>query len=174
MAIVKSTTEGYNYKYASLSNIDEQGFPIPKMKTGTENGKDYIYYWDPELKEWIRGAEIIIPDSKGMNKAQLYASAVTYARRVTTQMADSLSCSDDKDIEDLKEDGTNKKTGYSPEEDDGTPATPKQIEVLKKLNVSQISNIINHFGLESIDEISKAQASETIAKIMKREVSNDK
>ena len=35
-------------------------YTLPKMKTGTESEREYVYYYDSELKEWIRGAEIII------------------------------------------------------------------------------------------------------------------
>lgn len=172
MAIVKNNSKGYGYNYASLSDIANQGYEIPKMKTESEYEREYVYYYDTDLKEWIRGAEIVIPESKGMNKAQLYGSALTYARRYTTLMALCLCCGDDDVIENLKEDGSMKDKEYAPEDDDGTPATDRQLEVLKKLKPEQIDNIVNHFGLESIDEISKSQASETIARMMKREVNN--
>ena len=106
--VVSNASQGYGYNYASLSDIAMQGFEIPKMKTGTESEREYVYYYDKDVKEWIRGAEIVLPDSKGMNKAQLYGSALTYARRYTTLMALSLACEDDKKIEALKEDGTKK------------------------------------------------------------------
>ena len=64
--IVATESKAYGYNYASLSDIAKQGFTIPKMKTATDtNGKDYVYYYDTELKEWIRGSEIIIPEMKG-------------------------------------------------------------------------------------------------------------
>ena len=97
--VVASVTQGYGYNYASLSDIANQGFKIPMMKTGTENGKEYIYWLDETTNEWIRGAEIVIPASKGMNEAQLYGSALTYARRYTVLMADCLATDDDKKIE---------------------------------------------------------------------------
>ena len=106
--VVSNSSQGYGYNYAALSDIAMQGFEIPKMKTGTEGEREYVFYYDPEIKEWIRGAEIVLPDSKGMNKAQIYGSALTYARRYTTLMALSLACEDDKKIEALKADGTKK------------------------------------------------------------------
>ena len=60
------------------------------------------------------------------------------------------------------------KKEYDPELDDGEPATPRQLEVLKKLPPNVQANIINHFGLDSLDEISKAQAIETISKMRKK------
>ena len=61
--IVANTSKAYGYNYASLGDIALQGFKIPKMKTGTENLKEYVYYYDEEIKEWIRGAEIVVPEN---------------------------------------------------------------------------------------------------------------
>lgn len=97
--IVVNGSKAYGYNYASLSDIAKQGFAIPKMKTGTENNKDYVYYFDAELKEWIRGAEIVVPEMKGSNSAQKYGASITYARRVTCQLALSLASADDQELE---------------------------------------------------------------------------
>ena len=97
--IVANTSKAYGYNYASLSDIANQGFTIPKMKTGTDGEKEYVYYYDADLKEWVRGAEIVVPEMKGSNSAQRYGSAITYARRYTTLLALSLACDDDKKIE---------------------------------------------------------------------------
>lgn len=104
--IVANTSKAYGYNYASLGDIALQGFKIPKMKTGTENEKEYVFYYDEDIKEWIRGAEIVVPENivsrdgkNKMNSAQLYGSALTYARRYTTLMALSLVCDEDKKLE---------------------------------------------------------------------------
>lgn len=104
--VVVNSSQAYGYNYASLGDIAKQGFEIPKMKTGTEGEREYIFFYDKDLKEWIRGAEIILfespKNSSGkdkMNKAQLYGSALTYARRYTALMANSLACDDDKNAE---------------------------------------------------------------------------
>lgn len=104
--IVANTSKAYGYNYASLGDIALQGFKIPKMKTGTEEAREYVYYFDTDLKEWIRGAEIVVPENiiskdgkNKMNSAQLYGSALTYARRYTTLMALSLVCDEDKKLE---------------------------------------------------------------------------
>lgn len=106
--IVKNDSKGYGYDYASLSDIAKQGHEIPMMITGTDpvSLKDYVYYKDGET--WLRGAEIVIPESKGMNSAQLYGSALTYARRYTVLMALGLACDDDKVVENIAADGTKK------------------------------------------------------------------
>jgi hypothetical protein len=97
--VVVNSSQGYGYSYASLGDIAKQGFTLPKMKTGTEGEREYIFYYDTELKEWVRGAEIVVPESKGMNKAQLYGSALTYARRYTALLSLQLACDDDKELE---------------------------------------------------------------------------
>ena len=108
--IVANTSKAYGYNYAALSDIAKQGFTIPKMKTGTEGEREYVYYFDTEINEWIRGAEIVIPENiiskdgkNKMNKAQLYGSALTYARRYTCLLALQLACDDDKKIEAQKD-----------------------------------------------------------------------
>lgn len=97
--IVVTNSKAYGYNYASLSDIAKQGFEIPKMKTGTEEGKEYVYYFDKELNEWIRGAEIVVPEMRGSNSAQKYGASITYARRVTCQLALSLASADDQELE---------------------------------------------------------------------------
>lgn len=97
--IVVNSSKAYGYNYASLGDIAEQGFKIPKMKTGTENDKEYVFYYDAELKEWVRGAEIIIPEMKGSNSAQRYGAAITYARRVTSVMCLGLATAEDRELE---------------------------------------------------------------------------
>lgn len=97
--VVANKSKAYGYNYASLGDIANQGFTIPKMKTGTEEGKEYVYCYDAELKEWIRGAEIVIPNMKSMNEAQRYGSALTYARRYSVLMFLGLVCDDDKKLE---------------------------------------------------------------------------
>lgn len=140
--LVSNASQGYGYSYAALSDIAMQGYEIPKMKTGTEGEKEYVYYFDKEIKEWIRGAEIVLPDSKGMNKAQLYGSALTYARRYTTLMALSLACEDDKKIEALKADGT-KKT-----ESDVVIINKHEWELLNKsFNKEEIKAMFKELGI---------------------------
>lgn len=114
--IVANKSKAYGYNYASLGDIASQGFPIPKMKTGSEDGKEYVYYFDAELKEWTRGAEIVVPQMKSMNTAQMYGSALTYARRYTTLMALSLVCDEDKKLETqppMEEKSSNQKSGQA-------------------------------------------------------------
>lgn len=158
--IIKNNSEGYGYSYASLSDIAEQGVEIPKMKTVTEDGQDYIAYYDADLNDWIRGAKVVVPESKGMNDAQRYASAVTYARRVTVQLAKGLACRDDKDIEDIDENGEQKHQPL---------VTPKQVEYIGKLyDAKMLDRICSYYKVESIAELTIKQANEVIEKAKKR------
>lgn len=98
--IVKNGQEGFNFKYASLSDIAQQGFKIPKMKTGLDTfGAEYVFYYDEQLKEWIQGAKVCGLQSKQMNVAQAYGAALTYARRYTTLLALGLATDDDTKID---------------------------------------------------------------------------
>ncbi len=61
---------------------------------------------ETESVEWIRGARVVIPkqaegakDNKTMNDAQLYGSAITYARRYTAMLFFGIACDDDDKLE---------------------------------------------------------------------------
>lgn len=96
--IIKAASKGYNYNYASLADIAKAGKQIPKMRIKPTDNGDYIEYLDGD-GEWQIGAKIVIPEMAKSNEAQKYGAAVTYARRVTAQLALSLVCSDDDKIE---------------------------------------------------------------------------
>ena len=96
--IVKTASQGYNYNYASLGDIAKAGFEIPKMRIKPTPDGDYIEYLDSN-DEWQIGAKIVIPEMSKSNEAQKYGAAVTYARRVTAQLALQLVCSDDDKVE---------------------------------------------------------------------------
>ena len=106
--IVKNTSKAgsgnYGYNYASLADIAEQGFEIPKMRIKpifSPNGEfiaDYIEFFDGT--EWQLGSRVIEAELKGMNPMQSRGSAETYARRYTTLMALGLAGQDDKKVED--------------------------------------------------------------------------
>ena len=56
--------------------------------------------------EWVRGARVVLPklpegakDNKTMNDAQLYGSAITYARRYTALMLFGIATEDDSKVE---------------------------------------------------------------------------
>lgn len=97
--LVATASKAYGYSYTSLADIANAGYELPKMKTVTEDGADYVYWFDKDLKEWLRGAQVVVPEMKGMNKAQLYGSALTYARRYTAFLALQIASADDKYFE---------------------------------------------------------------------------
>lgn len=155
--IVKNNSEGYGYNYSSLADIVKQGYTLPKMKTGTEENIEYIYYYDAEVKEWIRGARVVVPDTK-MNKAQLYGSALTYARRYTALMALQLACTDDETIEDTDVNGELKSGKKGPK-----TASQKQVDYLLKLYTpADIKAIMDHYGLVKIEDLPADIASKYI------------
>ena len=169
--IVKNGTEGYGYNYASLSDIAKQNYKIPKMKVINSDGADYVYYYDEELKEWQQGARIVQPSQKGMNEAQLYGSALTYARRYTTLMALGLACDDDKKIEqmgdELKKAQQNtslKKTlsetaqknpqGFPQTETNTLTINEVQFELLKqRFTTEQLKNLQKMYNIKSFSQM---------------------
>lgn len=158
MALVQNNTKGYGYKYATMADIEKQGFKIPKMKTGTdpESKKEYIYFLDADTKHWERGAEIVVPEMKGMNKAQQYASAVTFARRLTVQMADCLACTDDMEIENTTESGDSKKRESVFDEPD-TEKEKLVEDFFRRLSSNQIDFIYKKHGVNDAAELTVAQ-----------------
>lgn len=146
--IVSNTSKAYGYNYASLADIINQGFTVPKMKTGTDlNGKEYVFYFDTELNEWIRGAEIIIPENivnkdgkNKMNSAQLYGSAITYARRYTAHLALQLACDDDKKLE--AQEPERKPSNKSGMWDEPTPAQQKENQKSLKILADQFRKVV--------------------------------
>lgn len=148
--IVANKSKAYGYNYASLGDIAQQGFQIPKMKTGTEDGKEYVFYYDSELKEWIRGALVVVPEMKGMNTAQQYGSALTYARRYTTLMALSLACDDDKKLEATAPKGQNLWDGL---EDKGLKDLADEFRQL--YDKEEQERILKGLNLNKAEEIGK-------------------
>lgn len=153
--IVKtSSTAGsgsYKFSYASLSDMVKSGIEIPKMRIAVLDGKQFIEYFDGE--HWQLGAQIITDfESRGMNKAQAYGSALTYARRYTVQMAQCVAVDDDKNVEVA---GAASRTQQSASDYMQKPATSKQIELLKDLLK------------DSYDEVTKKNQPLTISKASK-------
>lgn len=125
--VVKADTEAYGYNYTSLSDIAKGGVRIPKMKIEIIEGHEYILYWDG--KEWQQGARIVVPEMKGMNAAQAYGSALTYARRYTTMLAESVVSDDDQNLEKKNPNEDGKKGG----EKEDRPASEKALGYLQNL-----------------------------------------
>lgn len=124
--VVKADSKAYGYNYASLADIAKQGFEIPKMRSVVIEGLEYIEYLD-DIGEWQQGARIVIPEMKGMNAAQAYGSALTYARRYTAQMALALASDDDAKME-----RTDKEANGSAKGKD-LPPSSKQLGLLRRM-----------------------------------------
>lgn len=153
--IVKtSSTAGsgsYKFSYASLSDMVKSGVEVPKMRIAVLDGNQYVEYFDGE--EWQLGAQVITDfESRGMNKAQAYGSALTYARRYTVQMAQCVAVDDDKNVEVA---GAVSRAQKPADNYMQKPATSKQIELLKDLLK------------DSYDEVTKKNQPLTIGKASK-------
>lgn len=106
--VIKKNSKGYGYEYASLADLVEQGCEMPHTRIELEDGKQFLWFYDSELKEWLRGAEIVIPEMAKANAAQRYGAALTYAFRYVTQMFNRVATGDDSLIEDVDANGERK------------------------------------------------------------------
>lgn len=104
--IVKNASQGYGYSYSNLADLAKAGVEIPVMKTQRVDGDEYVFALIDG--EWIQGAKVIEMEMKGMNAAQAYGSALTYARRYTVQLVKGIACDDDDKVE---ADGAAKRVG---------------------------------------------------------------
>lgn len=106
--VIKKNSKGYGYEYASLADLVEQGCNVPHTKIELEEGKQFLWFYDEEMKTWLRGAEIVIPEMAKANKAQQYGAALTYAFRYVTQMFNRVATGDDALVEDIDDNGERK------------------------------------------------------------------
>lgn len=127
--ILGNKSEGYKYNYTSLADIVMAGYDLPPMRIATltdANGVPVVIDGNPVeyieaernfgfakengetivKNEWVRGARVVLPklpegakDNKTMNDAQLYGSAITYARRYTALMIFGIATEDDSKVE---------------------------------------------------------------------------
>lgn len=95
--IVKNASQGYGYSYSNLADLARANIEIPVMKTQRVDGDEYVFALIDG--EWIQGAKVIEMEMKGMNAAQAYGSALTYARRYTVQLVKAVACDDDDKVE---------------------------------------------------------------------------
>ena len=95
--IVKNASKGYNYKYSNLADLARAGVEIPPMRTERVDGYEYVFA--KVGNEWIQGARVVELTTNGMNPAQAYGAALTYARRYTVQLVKAIACDDDDALE---------------------------------------------------------------------------
>lgn len=96
--IVQNKSKAYGYNYSSLSDLAKADIEIPVMRTTVNEFGEFVEWLD-DKGNWQQGARVIQMEMKGMNAAQAYGSALTYARRYTVQMAKQIVCDDDKALE---------------------------------------------------------------------------
>lgn len=132
----KAGSGSYGFSYASLSDLAKQGVKIPRMRVAVIDGMQFVEYFDG--KDWQIGAQVITDfESKGMNKAQAYGSALTYARRYTVQLAECVAVDDDKNIENA----SIKSRAERPSTVE-RGATEKQTELLRQLLGDKFDEVI--------------------------------
>lgn len=95
--IVKNASKGDNYKYSNLADLARAGVEIPPMRTERVDGYEYVFA--KVGNEWIQGARVVELTTNGMNPAQAYGAALTYARRYTVQLVQAIACDDDDALE---------------------------------------------------------------------------
>lgn len=95
--IIKNASKGYNYKYSNLADLARAGVEIPPMRTERVDGYEYVFA--KVGNEWIQGARVVELTTNGMNPAQAYGAALTYARRYTVQLVQAIACDDDDALE---------------------------------------------------------------------------
>lgn len=95
--IVKNASKGYNYKYSNLADLARAGVEVPPMRTERVDGYEYVFA--KVGNEWIQGARVVELTTNGMNPAQAYGAALTYARRYTVQLVQAIACDDDDALE---------------------------------------------------------------------------
>lgn len=135
--VSKAGSGSYGFSYASLSDLAKQGVKIPKMRVTVIDGRQFVEYFDG--KDWQIGAQVITDfESRGMNKAQAYGSALTYARRYTVQLAECVAVDDDKNVENAKPEPSSSK----PVASSSKPASEKQVELLKQLLGDKADEVI--------------------------------
>lgn len=133
----KAGSGSYGFSYASLSDLAKQGVKIPKMRVAVIDGQQFVEYFDG--KDWQIGAQVVTDfESRGMNKAQAYGSALTYARRYTVQLAECVAVDDDKNVENAKPEPSSPK----PVAGSSKPASEKQVELLKQLLGDKADEVI--------------------------------
>ena len=123
--ILGNKSTGCNYSYTSLSDIVLAGYDLPPMRVAVltnaegepviidgapveyievERNFGYVKSDGEQIikREWVRGARVVLPKgakNNSMNDAQLYGSAITYARRYTAMMMFGIACDDDDKLE---------------------------------------------------------------------------
>lgn len=100
--IIGNKSKGYGYTYSNLADLAREGINIPMMRTQVVDGHEYVFAKVGD--EWIQGARVVPFEVKGMNAAQAYGAALTYARRYTVQLVEAIACDDDDKCEDRSAD----------------------------------------------------------------------
>ena len=152
---VKKKSEGYKFKYSSLSDIADAGYEIPRLELEVINGVDYVCIKDEKGTHLLAR---VVEDSKATNTAMAYGSGLSYARRYATKMWNAIVDEDDKQIE-----------GHTLENQKVQMISASQIEIISK-GAKVISNDLKELGITKPSELKKLtmeQASNLCSKLKK-------
>ena len=153
--IIKNDSKAYGYNYASLADMARQGVDIPQMTTKLVDGVEFVFY--KQDNEWLQGARVIVGiDMKGMNPAQAYGAALTYARRYTVALANGLVTDDDDKIE-----------RHEPTTSKPIKPSQKQLDYIK--NMAKISGMSDDEINEKLAKITTASLASATIKKMKED-----
>lgn len=104
-------------------------------------------------------------EKKGMDGSQITGSASSYARKYALA---GLFCIDNEKDSDATNDHSTKTPQNAPTTDNGSKATPKQLEVVKSL-IKDIDGMLKFYKIDKIEDLTKQQASQIIASKGKQE-----
>lgn len=171
-------------------NVDEWEYSDPTYEYDEDLGYMVTTSISVRLGDEVKERSMWLPVMDGANKA-MKKQAYTYKTKFGEKVCEPASAMDLNKTymrclvknmsmfglglyvyqgEDLPliEEKVKTKKEYEPESDPGDLATPRQLETIKKLGTDVVANVVNHFGLDNIDEITKAQASEVIGRFLKK------
>lgn len=162
--------EKYSYKYVDIAQIHAYLESIGARYyqfIDRIDGDDYVMtvrIIDGKEMPPLRGARVVDATLVGVtNPAQQQGSALTYARRYSLLMAFGLA-TDDDDAQSLSVSDTDGQR--APER----KASPKQVGfLLQHYKGKNLESLLERNGIEELEDLPMAKASELIGKLKERE-----
>lgn len=151
---IKKNNDGYGYKYADLAEtnnyLESVGIRYYQF-IEREDGDDYIWtapIIDGKELPPRRGCRVVQATLNGKsNPAQEQGSALTYARRYSLWMAFGLATTDD--------DAQLCTVSEAVAQDE---VLTQVIENIKKCSKDYQNNVMNHYGLKKLEDMTREQA----------------
>lgn len=152
---VNKDKNGYNYKYASLSNcLDAIRVPLANNSLAISQvicGESLVTLLIHESGQWLK-SEFTLTSvaTKSMNDMQAYGSGITYARRYALSAIIGLAQEDD-DAQSVKYDHTHQKDHKKEEKSEMVKVKDMvdQIRILCEESQVDMINFAKYFKIES-------------------------